>query len=104
MIRHTVLFRITRTEGTADAGALTTVEDALRAFAAAPPLALDPAEVTRDSGTRPEGPSVAELSFVAHFANLDDFRAYVASPEHQRLATEVLVPHCESWLSLQTEV
>lgn len=105
MIRHTVLFRIGRSaDGAADASALATVEDALRTFAAEPPLALGPAEVTRDTGTRPEGPSVAELSFVAEFANLDDFRAYVSSPEHQRLATEVLVPHCDSWLSLQTEV
>lgn len=104
MIRHTVLFRMARTEGAADAGALRRVEDALRAFAAAPPLALGPAEVAHDSGTRPEGPSVAELSFVAHFASLEDFRSYVGSPEHQRLATEVLVPHCESWLSVQTEV
>lgn len=98
MILHTVLFRLARPVSTESVDAF---ERSLRAFGAAAPHALGPAEVHRDLGLRQEGRSASEVSMRVAFRDEQAFSEYLASPEHVELVEAVIAPSCESWLSVQ---
>ena len=101
MIQHTVIFRLNRP---VDEGTRTGFLSALHEFAASAPFAAAPPQVLTDLGLRPEGRSVSEGQMVAQFASVDDFRSYLADPLHIALVNDVLVPNCESWLSVQADI
>lgn len=99
MISHTVLVRVTRP---ADPAVIAQVLDGLRAFAAAPPHALEPGVLREALVLRPDGPSSTEGALEVRFAGAEAFQAYLADPAHLALVADVLAPHCE-WLSIQSE-
>lgn len=100
MITHTVIFRLNRPATT---GQRKQFLEALEDFGRAAPHATGPALVHADLQMRPEGRSVSEFLMEVRFADPDAFKNYLNDPKHQRLVTDVLVPQCESWLSVQAE-
>ena len=100
MIVHTVLFRLARP--VSDASIAVFVAHC-EAFADATGHVLERPVVTVDLGLRPEGRSVSEVQMVATFADAEAFRAYLVDPLHVSLAQDVLIPTCETWLSVQAE-
>ena len=101
MIVHTVLFRLARP--TSDVETAVFVAHC-EAFADQAPHVLERPTVSVDLGLRPEGRSVSEVQMVVTFDDAEAFRTYLADPLHVAFAQDVLIPSCESWLSVQAEV
>jgi len=101
MIKHTVILRLNRPT---DPATTEGVIAQLREFGAEPPFAEGPATILVDLGLRPEGRSVSEVGMEVHFADAEAFASYLAAEKHVALVNDVLLPNCESWLSVQNEV
>lgn len=101
MIVHTVIFRLARPVSDAETAVFVAH---CEAFADTAPHVLERPKVSVDLGLRPEGRSVSEVQMVVHFADVEAFRAYLTDPLHVAFAQDVLIPSCETWLSVQAEV
>ena len=97
MIRHVVLF--TWKDGTNEEQMLAVVE-ALKQLPAAIPQLRD-YQFGPDLGISDD---TADFAVVADCASVDDWRAYIDHPEHQRVVREVVAPIRESRIALQYEI
>ncbi len=57
-------------------------------------------QVGRDMGL---APGTADVAVVAEFDSVDDYKAYSAHPEHQRIIQEHIAPNVVSLVRVQTE-
>ncbi len=95
MIRHHVL--MTLNDDAKDAA--DTIVAELRAFVPTCPE-IRSYQVGRDMGLTP---GAADVSVVAEFDSVDDYRAYSAHPEHQRIISEHIAPNAASLVRMQTD-
>jgi len=95
MIRHHVL--ITLNDDAKDAAATIVAE--LEAFVPLCPE-IRSYQVGVDAGITP---GAADVVVVAEFDSIDDYKAYSAHPEHQRISAEHIAPYLASLVRLQTE-
>lgn len=100
MITHTVLFRL---KPPVDHEKRKQFVEALRRFAADPPLAVSPADVQESLMLRGESPRSADAQLTVTFTRAEDFPGYLSSDAHEALLHEVLEPMCEGWWSVQFE-
>ena len=100
MIVHQVLFRLKRPT---DDAARTAFAEALRRFAADPPLAAGPATVQESLLLRGESPRTADALLAVTFSRPEDFATYLASDAHEALLHDTLEPMCEGWWSVRFE-
>jgi hypothetical protein len=95
MIRHHALMTL---NDDAKAAAATIVAE-LEAFVPMCPE-IRSYHVGVDAGITPGG---ADVAVVAEFDSVDDYKAYSAHPEHQRIITEHIAPNVASLVRSQTE-
>lgn len=97
MIRHIVLIAFDDADGETHAG---TVADALRALPALIPEIAD-YTVARDLGLGDAAPTVV---VIGDFASVDDWRSYLAHPEHVRVLDDHIRPHATSITRAQIDL
>lgn len=100
MIIHTVILRLKRPVADGQRQQFIKI---LEEFGRQAPHAEGPAKVYADLQLRPEGNSVSEVLMEVNFTDAEAFQRYLADARHQELVEDVLLPRCESWLSVQAE-